>query len=96
MSVFDPTKDLVFPATRWPLFWMHEQSGKMARIVKKFLNDEPLDPEDLTVLRWYVYQWCDKMPNKPDDYERILTMSQAEIKAYNWTVLVTKYAIDPF
>jgi len=36
------------------------------------------------------------MPHKPEDYNRILEMSQDELKRYIWEVLVTEYAIDPF
>jgi len=79
-----------------PVYWMHEGSGMMARVVKKFLKNEILAPGELTILRWYVYQWVAGMPLKPPDYERILRMDQEELKQYNFEVLVSEYAIDPF
>ena len=78
-----------------PLYWMHEKSGHMKKIVMKFLKDTPLAAHELRILRWYVYQWVDAMPVKPSDYQRILRMSQEELKRYN-LVLVKQYAIDPF
>lgn len=78
-----------------PLYWMHEKSGRMKKIVMKFLKDTPLAAHELRILRWYVYQWVDAMPVKPLDYQRILRMSQEELKRYNG-ILVKQYAIDPF
>jgi len=79
-----------------PLYWQHEVTGRMREIVRKFFENEPLDARELEVLRGYVHQWVVAMPHKPEDYNRILEMSQDELKRYIWEVLVTEYAIDPF
>ena len=96
MSEFDPEVFKWKMRTGRIVYWRHEVSGRMASIVGKFLNDEPMDPYELKVIRWYVWQFVDAMPSKPDDCKRILEMSKEELKRYNWEVLVTKYAIDPF
>jgi len=102
MEVFDADKflkELKFPEglkQGRPLYWKHELTGKMARIVNKFLHGEKLNSDELTVLRWYVFQWVNAFPFKPEDYRRVLSMSQEEIKSYSFDVLVSEYAIDPF
>lgn len=79
---------------RLPLFWMHEQSGRMRAIVKKFLANTPLTRDELDTMRWYVYQWVDAMPFKPEDYHKIKEMSQAKLKDYIVDTLLD-YGIDP-
>ncbi len=78
-----------------PVFWMHETTGKMKRIVHKFLNNTPLSAEELGVMRWYVHQFVDALPSKPDDYKNILNMSQQELNTYCFNVLLDM-GIDPF
>lgn len=78
-----------------PVFWMHETTGKMKRIVQKFLSNTPLNAEELGVMRWYVHQWVDALPSKPEDYERIRSMSQQELNSYCFNVLLDM-GIDPF
>ena len=77
-----------------PVYWMQEQSGKMKEIVRKFLENEPLNQYELEVLRWYFHQWVEAMPSRPDDYARILIMTQEELRAYNMRLL-NDYGIDP-
>ena len=79
-----------------PVYWMHEISGRMKRIVTKFLENKPLTREELGVIRWYVYQWVHYMPSKPDDYKGVMLMDQSELKSYTFHVLVCTYGIDPF
>jgi hypothetical protein len=77
-----------------PYYWMHETSGKMKEIVMKFLENESLNLYELEVLRWYFYQWIAAMPSKPDDFSKVLLMTQEELKFYNMDLL-NKYGIDP-
>jgi hypothetical protein len=77
-----------------PVYWLQEQSGKMKQIIQKFLNDQDLNQYELEVLRWYYHQWVAAMPSRPDDYNRILIMSQRELKLYNMKLL-NEYGIDP-
>lgn len=78
-----------------PVFWMHETTRKMKRIVHKFLNSELLNAEELGVMRWYVHQWVEALPSKPEDYKNILNMSQQELNTYCSNVLLDQ-GIDPF
>ena len=79
---------------RQPVFWMHEQSGRMKAIVKKFLAKTPLTRDELDIMRWYIFQYVDAMPYKPEDYHRIKEMSQAELRDYIVDTLLA-YGIDP-
>lgn len=78
-----------------PLFHLDECTGLMTEIIKKFLQGIALDQSDLNRLRWYVHQWVEAMPSKPDDYESIKTMNQEELKEYCYNVLLN-WGIDPF
>ena len=73
---------------------MWEQSGKMNAIVTKFLNDDELTTDELNTLRWYIHQWADAMPSKPENLREIFEMSQEELKEYNFETLVCGYGID--
>ena len=42
-----------------PVYWMHEQTGKMKQIITDFLDDVPLVEEDFAKLKWYIRQWID-------------------------------------
>jgi len=78
-----------------PLYWRHEVSGRMAEIVRKFLDRQRLDDYELKIIRWYVFQWVDAMPFKPANYGDILAMSQKELLEYVTGTLLD-YGIDPF
>lgn len=78
--------------------WMHEQSGRMEGIVKKFLTEnEELTSEEIEILKWYIDQWVDAMPVKPPKWREKLAKcnSKKELRDYNW-MLVRDYCIDPF
>jgi hypothetical protein len=77
-----------------PFYWQQETSGKMKAIVVKFLNREPFNQWELETFRWYVHQWVAAMPSKPQDYNKILLMSQAELFNYVSDELLG-YGIDP-
>ncbi len=80
----------------FPLYWRNEQSGRMAAIVKKFLQREALSPEELHIFKWYIIQWIDHMLYKPADYRDLIPkMSQEQLYQY-LEFLQDKYAIDPF
>lgn len=78
-----------------PLYHTRYVSGRMAEIVRKFLEQIGLNQLELDCLRWYVHQWVRAMPSKPDDYDRIKIMSQQELKDYCFNVLL-EWGIDPF
>lgn len=82
-------------STEGPKYHMHEDSGRMSRIVYKFLKDIPLNQLELDCLRWYVHQWVRAMPRKPADYETIKIMMQDELKEYCFHTLL-EWGIDPF
>lgn len=79
----------------FPVYHMHEVSGRMSEIVRKFINQIALNQLELDCLRWYVYQWVHSMTSKPDNYERIKIMSQDELKEYCFRDLL-EWGIDPF
>ena len=79
-----------------PVYWMYEQTGKMNPIVTKFFNDEELTTDELNTLRWYIHQWASAMVCCPVDIKRVFQMSQKQLKAYNFDVLLCEYSIDPF
>jgi hypothetical protein len=77
-----------------PVYWMHEGSGKMRPIIEKFLKDEALTEWELGVMRWYVHQWIEWVQFKPDDYDKVMSMSQQELREYLSGELLD-YGIDP-
>lgn len=40
-----------------PGFWMHEISGVLRPIVERYIQREPLERKDITVMRAYLRQW---------------------------------------
>lgn len=54
----------------------------MKRIVGKYMRKQPLSPDELVVIRCYVYLWVNAMPAPPPGYERILEMTQEELWRY--------------
>ncbi len=81
--------------TEIPFFHMHEETGQMSAIVKKFLDHTTLMPDELTTLRWYIHQWVRTFPAKPSDYDSIKIMSQDELTIY-CTNTLNNWGIDPF
>lgn len=79
-----------------PVYWMHEQSGKMKEIVMKYLNDESLTEDELKTLQWYIHQFALDMPSKPPILElnEIFKMNQSKLKIYI-DYLLQEYGIDP-
>lgn len=78
-----------------PVYWMDEKSGKMKAIVSKFFNDESLTDDELNTMRWYIHQFADAMPYKPNNLSEIFQMSQQELKAYISETLLFDFGIDP-
>jgi len=66
----------------------------MKDIVFKFLNKLALNSYELEVLRWYVRQWIEAMPSKPQDFNKVMLMSQNELMNYLAGELL-EYGIDP-
>lgn len=75
-------------------YWMHEQTGKMKDVVLKFINNETLTDDEMNTMRWYIHQWADAMPSKPNDLVKIFKMNQQELKDYNFSVLLGVWGID--
>lgn len=67
-----------------PLHWMHEQTGEMKKIVFKFMTGAPLYDEELNKMRWYLFQWVESMPAKPESFSRelIYGMTQEQLRDY--------------
>lgn len=78
-----------------PVFWIYEESGKMAAIVNAWQNKAVLSPSDYKTLQWYVNQWIAAFPSKPDDYSKVLTLSPDDLRLY-LDDLFLNYGIDPF
>ena len=85
-------------ATGGVLYWMNEQTGRMREIVMKFFSkDKGVTEEELEVLKWYVEQWVDAMPNQPPNWRERLAActTKKALQEFNW-MLVRDYGIDPF
>jgi len=77
-----------------PFYWRYERSGKMKQIILKFLNKQPFNQWELETFRWYVKQWIEAMPSRPDDFNKVMLMSQDELMSYLSGELL-EYGIDP-
>lgn len=97
MANWDLGPEVMDSTVGYPLYWMHELTGKMREIVKKFLDEQSrlnmTDPEK-EIMRWYVWQWVYAMPSKPLDFDRIKTMDMNVLLDYIWEELLD-YGIDP-
>ena len=40
-----------------PGYWMHETSGELAPVVKRYLEHQPMGGGDITIMRAYLRQW---------------------------------------
>jgi len=61
-----------------PLFWMHEESGRMKEIVMKFLEEKPLNENELKTFRAYLAQWVsDPVIYFPDKKLMVKTIETA-------------------
>lgn len=61
-----------------PLYWMHETSGKMKQIVFKFMTGAPLSDKELDTMHWYIFQWVDALPVKPQGFSRALIFGMTQ------------------
>jgi hypothetical protein len=42
-----------------PKYWMHEVGGKLGPAVERYLGGDPLEPDDVNLIRAYLRQWID-------------------------------------
>jgi hypothetical protein len=40
-----------------PGYWMHEQSGRLAPVVTKYLEGKTLTGDEISIMRSYLRQW---------------------------------------
>ena len=83
-----------FAFTGPPFYWRYEMTGKMKEIIVKFLNKIALNKYELEVFRWYVKQWIEAMPSRPEDFNKVMLMSQDDLMTYLSGELL-EYGIDP-
>ncbi len=59
---FVPNPDYPYPfeVPVPPRFWMEEQSGALAEVVEIYMRSEPLNPEQLDLLRLYLRQYLER------------------------------------
>jgi hypothetical protein len=73
---FVPNADYPYPfeVPQPPRFWMEEESGRLAEAVEVYLRSEPLDAEQLELLRLYLRQYLERAVISSDaNRPRLLT-----------------------
>jgi len=86
---------------RVPLFYLHEKSGSIKKIVMKFFKEIPLDENEFNILKWYVCQWIEKMEpffSNRDRFETTCTrMNKMGMEKFRKFVnSLVALGIDPF
>lgn len=56
---------------RAPRFWMHEQSGVLEPVVRKYLDGAELKPHEVVTMRLYLRQWIDSPVWAGEPVERL-------------------------
>ena len=90
-----------------PKYWVHETSGVLPRVVKKYLGGSSLCPMDVMYMRAYFRQWAfslvwDRNPHRTPESERELADLRRRIddikdarSIYQWLKLATAMGMDP-
>jgi hypothetical protein len=42
-----------------PRYWMNETSGVLKPVIERFLNDQQLTDQEVSIFRAYIMQWID-------------------------------------
>lgn len=99
----DTVLNLYLPPNGTPLFWMNEQSGKLARAVRRFLDSrlgdaEKPDEDDLKLLvnylSYYIHAPCWRGEGLPTLRERVNKLS-TENEISEWIRDALQAGFDP-
>jgi hypothetical protein len=60
--VFVPNADYPYPfeVEKPPRFWMEEQTGALAEAIEVYMRSEPLNAEQLTLIKVYLTQYIER------------------------------------
>jgi hypothetical protein len=86
-----------------PGYWMHETSGVLAPVVRKYLEGGDLDEQEVAVMRAYLRQWVNApvwlaVPGEPAGLEQLRRdvgglRSSGDVKA--WLERALALGVDP-
>lgn len=79
-----------------PLYWMHETTGRMRKIVQKYFLNEPMTKSEFRVLKAYVLQWTEKPMLVPTEYIRMLNRAETVAELRETCEILLKHGIEPF
>jgi hypothetical protein len=63
-----------------PKYWMHETSGALEPVVRDYLNGNRLSPEQVKLMRAYLYQWVNSPVWAPSGTLEVLRLAVAGIE----------------
>ena len=72
--LFLPNPDYPYPfdVPAPPYFWMEEQTGALAPVVAAYMNGDPLDREQIVLIRQYLRQYLERAVLTGDANRRLL------------------------
>lgn len=81
-----------------PLYWMYEQSGRLAISIRRFINRNML-PQDFEIVRKYYEHWI-FCPNWKDNgtlesLKGRIKNCKSDIELYNIALTLPSIGIDP-
>jgi hypothetical protein len=60
--IFVPNSDYPYPfeVEKPPRFWMEEQTGALAEAIEVYMRSEPLNADQLTLIKLYLTQYIER------------------------------------
>ncbi|MEM0117579.1 MAG: hypothetical protein QXV32_03960 [Conexivisphaerales archaeon] len=93
-----PDKEMeTFMRSRKGRFSWREAPNQLKQAVQKFLSGEEMPESELSLVRWYIWQWVSGLTSLPRDVrEKISFLEQDSLQKYVDKELKQVLGIDPF
>ncbi len=98
--VQNPEYPYPFDVPAPPYFWMEEQSGALAPAVNAYMNGEPLNMQQMALLRQYLRQYLERAVLTGDAKRQLLIDRLAKMRTprdiERFAEELAEYGIEPF
>lgn len=98
--VQNPEYPYPFDVAAPPYFWMEEQSGALAPVVTTYMNGEPLNAQQMGLLRQYLRQYLERAVLTGDAKRQLLVDRLAKMRTAReierFAEELAEYGIEPF
>lgn len=83
-----------------PRFWMEEETGVLAEIVEIYFRNEPLQPDQLDLMRLYLRQYLERAILASDANRNLLLSRVARLRSTQdvtrFTEELAEWGVEPF